>query len=801
MACHALNEAKLVNLGAGFENVVISALPMHEPFSPVTIKSQSQVSEIAYSQLIVFENADNAGTTDLMNAFHKACNQYQPIHFQYGRSAVSFDKYVTISGLLPTFTNMNDINTLAAFSIQLHDDRQSSEERDPAFLEQYGIIDIAQQLSLLMVNLRGSSSKLPDCDLVVTYSKARFAEDGSSQRSSWKGGKGASGKGGGKGKGQRKGKGASRSFSSDPTPKTLYNKVSMWNFILTGPTMSLIQDFVAAHLDSREDLTVQTPLSVLHAIKDGIPSELRLTISTSRMELQQANTCLEKEMEAQRLSFMDQLGLPFDDTSIYANAWRFITQRWDESVQIDRLYDLWEKEGLRLRRQPLGIEDNEIPSLIYAKSAQHRQALINGYRRTHRNPISCAAGDAVQPGSPQCFYLYVLFETEEMARKATSLAHEHGREEGWLLRMDGLKKIPNVSTFANKKSVTSRTSLHDVVQSLTSCKKSYLKALEQQQASVKGYHPYTLSCRHEPRDNYFYPPEAKVAHTGARAEPRNKDKANVSSQAQRLLLMAKSAGTGSGNNGPPLNKSNRRKEDAARAIQAKKRSERRTAELYSQMFTADNVTDSVEKIAMQEFQSIQQGYKAYADAQKQEQGRALGEAMFKMSKSDHNDSDDVHDVSSSPEQTEQEVAPPEGGASETGRENLNAKMQDAASEESEDDQQDKQTVASVNGKRQSPNGATGQSPPRSRLKRRAGKPPETNLETEDGPPLSKADKRKQKKAERAAAAAQAQVRSALQTRKTSNYHEFTNTSLSYMSNSIFPHLLQNAGSGRGSKNG
>ena len=168
---------------------------------------------------------------------------------------------------------------------------------------------------------------------------------------------------------------------------------------------------------------------------------------------------------------MDQLGLPFDGTSIYANAWRFITQRRDESVKIDQLYELWEKEGLRLRRQPLVIDDNEVPSLSHAKSAQHRRVLINGYKRTHRNPIGCAAGDAVQPGSPQCYHLYVLFETEDMAKEATALAHMHGREEGWLLRMSSLKTIPNISTFANKKSVSARSTLHEIVQNLLSNKK------------------------------------------------------------------------------------------------------------------------------------------------------------------------------------------------------------------------------------------------------------------------------------------------------------------------------------------
>ena len=176
-------------------------------------------------------------------------------------------------------------------------------------------------------------------------------------------------------------------------------------------------------------------------------------------------------MEAQRLSFMDQLGLPFDGTGIYANAWRFITRRMNESVKIDQLYELWEKEGLRLRRQPPAIEDNEIPRVSHAKSAQHRQALINGYKRTHRNPIGCAAGDAVQPGSPQCYQLYVLFETEDMAREATILAHNHGRDAGWLLRMSSLKTIPNISTFANKKSVSARSTLHEIVQNLLSNKK------------------------------------------------------------------------------------------------------------------------------------------------------------------------------------------------------------------------------------------------------------------------------------------------------------------------------------------
>jgi len=221
MACHALNEAKLVTLGPGLEEVVISALPMHEPTSPVCFKSQSPFSAQEFSQLIVFDNAGNTGTIELMNAFHKACNLYQPIHFQYGRSAVSFDKYVSISGLLPTFTNMNDINTLAAFSLQLDDDRSSPEEGDPTFLEQYGINDVALQLSLLMIKIRGNSSQLPDCDLVVTYSKARFTEDVASWRSLWKGGKGSSGKGGRQGTEKGKGKGASRSFNSNSTSKTL----------------------------------------------------------------------------------------------------------------------------------------------------------------------------------------------------------------------------------------------------------------------------------------------------------------------------------------------------------------------------------------------------------------------------------------------------------------------------------------------------------------------------------------------------------------------------------------------------
>lgn len=198
--------SKTSKLGPGLEEVFISALPMYEPTSPVSFKSHSPVSAHEFRQLILFDNAGNTGTIELMNAFHKACNLYQPIHFQYGRSAVSFDKYVTIAGLLPTFTNMNDINTLAAFSIQLDDDRSSPEEGDPTFLEQYGINDVALELSLLMVNLRGNSSQLPDCDLVVTYSKALFAEDVASRRSSWKGEKAPLGKEGDKAKEREKGK-------------------------------------------------------------------------------------------------------------------------------------------------------------------------------------------------------------------------------------------------------------------------------------------------------------------------------------------------------------------------------------------------------------------------------------------------------------------------------------------------------------------------------------------------------------------------------------------------------------------
>ena len=63
-------------------------------------------------------------------------------------SEVAFDKYVTILGLLPAFTNMKDINTLAAFTMQLDDDRTAPEEGEPSFLEQYGINDVAHELSL-----------------------------------------------------------------------------------------------------------------------------------------------------------------------------------------------------------------------------------------------------------------------------------------------------------------------------------------------------------------------------------------------------------------------------------------------------------------------------------------------------------------------------------------------------------------------------------------------------------------------------------------------------------------------------
>ena len=220
------------------------------------------------------------------------------------------------------------------------------------------------------------------------------------------------------------------------------------------------------------------------------------------------------------------------------------------------------------------------------------------------------------------------------------------------------------------------------------------------------------------------------------------------------------------------------------------------------MFKEDDVTNSVEKIALQQFQSIQEGYKSYAEARKQEQGRALGEAMFKMSHSNRQDPEEVHDVSNSPEQTEQESALSDGEGTETGRENLDAKMQQAVSDDNEEDQQGEKPVASVHGKRQSPSGATGHSPARSKLKR--GVTPK--VVPEDTPVLSRAEKRKlekqkQKQLAKEAEAQQAKVSMAFQNPTKSSYHELITISLSYLSTPTFPHPLQNTGSGRSSKNG
>ena len=219
------------------------------------------------------------------------------------------------------------------------------------------------------------------------------------------------------------------------------------------------------------------------------------------------------------------------------------------------------------------------------------------------------------------------------------------------------------------------------------------------------------------------------------------------------------------------------------------------------MFKEDDVTNSVEKIALQQFQSIQDGYKSYAEARKQEQGRALGEAMFKMSHSNHQDPEEVHDVSNSPEQTEQEPAPSEDEGTETGRENLDAKMQQAMSDDNEEEQQSDKPAASVNGKRQSPSGVTGHSPARSKLKTRGAA---TQIVVPEGTKaLSKAEQRKlrnqQKQLAKQAEAQQAKVSMAF--KKPSNYHELITTPLFYLSTSTFPHPLQNTGSGRGSKNG
>ena len=144
-------------------------------------------------------------------------------------------------------------------------------------------------------------------------------------------------------------------------------------------------------------------------------------VSANSPSLVQKTAKIRAQWEAQRLQFYNQLGLPHSTKALYADLWRVVAQvsspntltvintiihfvqaSRTSSIAIDQLCDLWESEGLRLKRQILEYDVDEVVLDPDNCSDHMMAALREGYESFYQNPLYCATGRKHVHGECPC---------------------------------------------------------------------------------------------------------------------------------------------------------------------------------------------------------------------------------------------------------------------------------------------------------------------------------------------------------------------------------------------------------------